>query len=164
MKRMVDTKFIKWIKSLFKSIQPGTKDGDVEIGGNLEVDGNITTNGGISATNSTPKNTVFSGMRCTSGIYFAKDYGSYQGPFLGFVSQTGQYDFFIAGNIGTYGPGVPAPTSAFLFNSTQSGIRTLKQLRNVELETNGHLKIGNTELTEDQLKKLIALIPAESAE
>lgn len=39
MKRMVDTKFIKWIKSLFKSIQPGTKDGDVEIGGNLEVDG-----------------------------------------------------------------------------------------------------------------------------
>ena len=36
---MVDTKFIKWIKSLFKSIQPGSKDGDVEIGGNLEVDG-----------------------------------------------------------------------------------------------------------------------------
>lgn len=43
MRRMIPTKFVEWIKSLFEKVQQNGN--TTEVGGNLEVDGNVVVNG-----------------------------------------------------------------------------------------------------------------------
>lgn len=184
MKRMIPTKFINWVKKLFGAIQPGAKEGDVEIGGNLEVDGNVKWNtpirlnwdfipfyddGGVFLT---PL------IELSSKLIIGVDQDLYGGDFGLTV-----YSFDDSKQVAKRAT-VLSPLGLWAFDANFEDKYTLIQLdvgdpgimligdhETQTISITGKVKMNNTEmvlgstaLTEEQLKKLIALIPAESGE
>ena len=105
MKRMITSKLIDKIKSLFTSVSTDD-DGNVEIGRNLEVDGKITTNGYINSANiplhslvvkayDENENELQDVKVSTFVMYFADtqntgvDIGVYQKAFVALENETG---------------------------------------------------------------------------
>ena len=122
MKRMIPTKFINWVKSLFHRISPGTGDGDIEVGGNV-----------------TAESAIFD-------VWKSKDVIPNL-AILTFRNNEGSYELY-----GYYSLNLIANITCQQLNAGGANISNLKA---------NYFSIGSTALTEDQLKKLIALIPAE---
>lgn len=167
MKRMIPQSLITWVKSLFHRVSPGIGEGDIEVGGNLEVDGKLTPN--TLQINNNEVNIINSE-------------GGLVGHFQAYVVT--EQDFTIASydsNTGLYMSDSTLNIGAFdgSLDSFEAGVQITKQVVYISaayeviasinasgfsITSGKRLTMGNTVLTEDQLKKLLALIPAESAE
>lgn len=152
MKRMIADSLITWVKSLFHRIAPGTGEADIQIGGNLEVDGYLSPNA-LKINN--------------NQVNINSDEGQIVGHFESYVAT--ETDFAISSydddsglivDGGRIDVGIfDGSLDAFLY-----GFRIYNN--NIEVAGNttfndGKITLGETALTEVQLQKLLALIPAE---
>lgn len=153
MKRMIAESLITWVKSLFHRIAPGTGEGDIEIGGNLEVDGNITAGGRLTADTISFADRLSTGAATLGYAVYNSVPGGSGVPITTNIKFTFQgSDVFnlyarATNNGGTFDNIYVSSPRGLIFNN--------------EPTFSAGIKIGSTELTEEQLQKLIALIPAE---
>ena len=153
MKRMIPTKLIDWVKKLFGAVQPGAKEGDVEIGGNLEVEGSLSLYGG---------NYKFSDIDGNLAEYCEYGYGQQYGLVFGADNPIAALGCFegISSNLDP-STGVQIVDDGIVYLRANNNDVAGALPGQFQIFEGNTFKIGNTELTEAQLKKLIALIPAE---
>lgn len=174
MKRMIPTKLIDWVKSLFHRVAPGEGDGDVQIGGNLEVDGSIkwgqswvltgsdypfqVDNGDLFAL-------IYNSNNRISAGYAHEPYGDENGLYVAYDDQSDGYSVVLDPR-GLYGFTTWSEKYTIItltdgnIDIGDDAVQDINITGNVKIKKNG-ITLGETNLTEAQLQKLIALIPAE---
>ena len=160
MKRMTPTKLIDWAKKLFGAVQPGSKEGDVEIGGNLEVDGGFKTNSinldntiGIYYESEKMSNIEYDQYSNATVIYYGDPYSKLSGLRIG---SSLNYEV----SLGYLETSTFEPVTGIYIDRNKVSLMCASR-KVLTIDSTDSITLGETSLSEEQLKKLIALIPAE---